>query len=124
LIAYLSANPMIGGDIVKEGYVAGGRVEIRYQDIIAELKVEKTVADRTKMVDKYKRQPSVYASAVSADLAILCILDLTDKTLPSASAAKNVFMIPAVFHGFETAPTTSKVAVIIIDGNLKNPSAY
>lgn len=124
LIAYLSANPMIGGDIIKEGHVAGGRVEIRYQNIIAELKVEKTISDRTKMVDQYKQQPSVYASAVSADLAILCILDLTNKTLPSASVANNVFTIPAMFHGFVTAPTTSKVAVIIIDGNLKNPSAY
>jgi len=124
LIAYLSANPMIGGDIIKEGHIAGGRVEIRYQDVIAELKVEKTMSDRAKMVDQYKRQPSVYASAVSADLAILCILDLTDKTLPSASVANNVFTIPAVFHGFATAPTTSKIAVIIIDGNLKNPSAY
>lgn len=124
LIAYLSANPMIGGDIIKEGHIAGGRVEIRYQDIIAELKVEKTISDRSKMVNQYKRQPSVYASAVSADLAILCILDLTDKTLPSASVANNVFTIPAVFHGFVTAPTTSKIAVIIIDGNLKNPSAY
>lgn len=124
LIAYLSANPMVGGDLIKEGHLAGGRVEIRYQDIIAELKVEKTIADRSKMVDQYKRQPSVYASAVSADLAILCILDLTDKTLPSASVANNVFTVPAVFHGFATAPTTSKIAVIIIDGNLKNPSAY
>lgn len=124
LIAYLSANPMIGGDIIKEGHVAGGRVEIRYKNIIAELKVEKTISDRTKMVDQYKQQPSVYASAVSADLAILCILDLTNKTLPSASVANNVFTIPAMFHGFVNAPTTSKVAVIIIDGNLKNPSAY
>lgn len=124
LIDYLSANQMIGGDIIKEGHIAGGRVEIRYQDVIAELKVEKTMSDRAKMVDQYKRQPSVYASAVSADLAILCILDLTDKTLPSASVANNVFKIPAVFHGFATAPTTSKIAVIIIDGNLKNPSAY
>ena len=124
LITYLSANPTIGGDIIKEGHVAGGRVEIRYQNIIAELKVEKKVSDRAKMVDQYKRQPSVYASALSADLAILCILDLTDKILPSTSVANNVFTIPAVFHGFVNAPTTSKIAVIIIDGNLKNPSAY
>lgn len=124
LIAHLSANPMIGGDIVKEGNIAGGRVEIRYKNIISELKVERSITDRTKMVDRYKRQPSVYASAVSAELAILCILDLTPKTLPPAPAANNIFMIPAVFHGFDNASTTSKVAVIIIDGNLKDPSAY
>jgi len=124
LIAYLSANPMIGGDIIKEGHVAGGRVEIRYENLIAELKVEKKIADRTKMIEEYRRQPSAYASALASDLSILCILDLTPKTLPPAPAANNVLLIPAKFHGFENTAATAKVAVIVIDGNLKNPSAY
>lgn len=124
LIAYMSANPMIGGDIIKEGSIGGGRVEIRYKNIIAELKVEKKVSDRTKMVKQHKRQPSAYASSVSADLAILCILDLTPKLLPPAPASNNVILEAASFHGFENTPTTSKVAVVIIDGNLKNPSSY
>jgi hypothetical protein len=124
IISHLLANPMIGEELIKEGNIAGGRVEIRYKNIIAELKVEKSITDRSKMVDRYKRQPSVYASAASADLAILCILDLTVKTLPSAPAANNVFLIPAEFHGFDNTVTTSKIAVVVIDGNLKNPSAY
>jgi hypothetical protein len=124
IIAYMSANPMLTSSLVKEGHIAGGRIEIRYHNIIAELKVEKNISDRKKMLDNYTRQPIVYASALSADLAILCILDLTPKSLPSASAANNVFTISVPLHGFESEPSTSKVVAVIIDGNLKNPSSY
>lgn len=124
LIAYMSTNPMLTSSIIKESHVAGGRIEIRYENIIAELKVKKSITNRKKMLDKYTKQPTVYASALSSDLAILCILDLTPKKLPSAPAANNVFTISIPLHGFEAEPSPSKVVAIIIDGNLKNPSSY
>jgi len=124
LIAYMSSNPTLTSGLIKESHIGGGRVEIRYENIIAELKVEKNLSDRKKMLDKYSKQPTVYGSALSADLSILCILDLTPKKLPSAPAYGNVFTLSAPLHGFEGEPATSKVVAVIIDGNLKNPSSY
>jgi hypothetical protein len=124
LIAYMFSNPILTSSLIKESHVAGGRVEIRYENIIAELKVEKQISDRKKMLDKYSKQPTVYGAALSSDLSILCILDLTPKKLPSAPASGNVFTLSAPLHGFEQEPVTSKVVAVIIDGNLKNPSSY
>lgn len=124
LIEYISANSTVASDITKEGYIGGGRVEIRYKDIIAELKVEKNTSDRDKMIKQYKKQPLAYATATSADLSILCILDLTQKKSVPASPSKNIFVVPGEFHGFQETSSTSKLVVIVIDGNLKNPSSY
>ena len=124
LIKFLSANPHLASTLIKEGNIAGGRVEINFNGIIAELKVEKQDSDRKKIIEKHVKQPAVYASATSAELSILCVLDLTEKIFPSSIAAQNVFLESPVLHGFENTPSTSRVAVIIIDGNTKNPSSY
>lgn len=124
LIRYLSANPRLSFTLIKEGSIAGGRVEINYNGIIAELKVEKHTSDRSKLIDAYQQQPVAYASAVSSQLSILCVLDLTEKKFASAIAAKNVFFVAPPVHGFEGEPSNSWVAVVFIDGNTKNPSGY
>lgn len=124
LIRYLSATPQLASSITKEGHLGGGRVEINYKGIVAELKVEKKISDRNKIIENYQNQPVVYASAASSQLSILCILDLTEKLYPSSIAAKNVILISPILHGHELESSTSLVAVIFIDGNTKNPSAY
>lgn len=124
LIKYLSANPHFSSTIIKEGNIAGGRVELNFKGIIAELKVEKTISDRQKLIKKYQKQPAAYASATSAQLSILCVLDMIEKIHPPSVAAKNVFLVSPVLHGFEDIPSTSRIAIIIIDGNTKNPSSY
>jgi len=124
LIKYLSANPHFSSTIIKEGTIAGGRVEINFNGIIAELKVEKTISDRQKIIQKYQKQPAAYASSTSAQLSILCVLDLIGKIHPPSIAAKNVFLVSPVLHGFENTPSSSRIAIIIIDGNTKNPSSY
>jgi hypothetical protein len=124
LIEYLSVNPVFSSSITKEGHLAGGRVEINYKGIIAELKVEKLISDRKKIIETFQNQPVVYASAASSQLSILCVLDLTEKIFPSSIAAKNVFLVAPTLHGHESEGSTSRVAVIFIDGNTKNPSAY
>ncbi|MEO6723647.1 MAG: hypothetical protein ABIN67_24985 [Ferruginibacter sp.] len=124
LIQYLSARPELASSLVKEGVIAGGRVEINYKGIVAELKVEKKIADRKKIIEKYQKQPSAYASATAAQLSILCVLELTPKVSPPAIAAKNIFFHTPVLHGFENIQSSSKIVIIIIDGNTPNPSSY
>lgn len=124
MIRYLSASPELTSKITKEGQIAGGRVEIRFKEIIAELKVERTLSDREKSMAKYEKQPVAYASATSAQLSILCILDLTPKTRPPAMAVKNVFHRKVKVHGFSSDTDATHVVVIFIDGNIPNPSSY
>ena len=114
LIEYLSARPELASSLVKEGAIAGGRVEINYKGIIAELKVEKKIADRRKIIEKYQKQPSAYASATAAQLSILCVLELTPKINPPAIAAKNIFFHTPVLHGFENIESSSKIVIIVI----------
>ncbi|CAN0359931.1 unnamed protein product, partial [Ectocarpus sp. 4 AP-2014] len=62
LIQHLTINPIIGGQIKKEAEIAGGKVEIEYKGFIVELKVENTLSDRMKMIEKYESQAQSYAS--------------------------------------------------------------
>lgn len=124
LIEYLSARSELASSLVKEGIIAGGRVEINFKGIIAELKVEKEISDRQKIIEKYQKQPAAYASATGAQLSILCVLDLTAKINPPSIAAHNIFFQTPMLHGFENAKPSSKMVIIVIDGNTPNPSAY
>jgi len=126
LIQHLTANPNIGEDIIKEAHVAGGRVEIIYKGFVVELKVEKSLSDRAKIISKYKNQPQAYASSNSRICSIACILDLTEKKLPQSLASNNIFIHEIDTHGFEsTIPFHKPLQVFIfIDGNIKSPSSY
>ncbi|OYY10862.1 MAG: hypothetical protein B7Y11_12790 [Sphingobacteriia bacterium 24-36-13] len=124
MIKYLSARNDLAGQVIKESHIAGGRVEIRFKEIIAELKVERSISDREKVMSKYERQPVVYASATSAQVAILCILDLTAKTRPPAIANNNVFLRKVPVHGQTDDSNASHVVVVFIDGNIPNPSHF
>jgi len=125
LIQHLVAK--LGEEIHKEPHLAGGRVEILYRGISVELKVEKKISDRKKLKNKYGQQPLTYASATLKNLSILCILDLTKKDqLPQNLASENIFLIEPKFHGFNQKDykTSSRLIMIVIDGNTINPSDY
>lgn len=126
LIQHLIGIPYIGEDVNKEAHLAGGRVEIGYKGLIAELKVEKSISERSAMVAKYESQAVAYASGNAKQLSILCVLDLTEKKLPPAAPQNNVFLITPKVHGFENSdpPFPPRQVVVIIDGNTIKPSAY
>lgn len=126
LIQHLIAMPYLGENIIKEMHLAGGRIEIGYKGLIAELKVEKKISDRKALIDTYCKQPVAYASGNSKQLSILCILDLTEKIKPPAHAQNNIILVTPQVHGFEgeDLKNPSKVAVVIMDGNTVNPSRY
>jgi hypothetical protein len=124
LIDFLDTDMRLVKKLVKEGELAGGRVELNYNGIIAELKVEKAVQDRQKIIEAHWRQPAAYASGAGKRLSILCILDLTMKKNPSATPINNIFFREPEFHGFETSKPEypSRIAIVFIDGNLRRPS--
>jgi hypothetical protein len=124
LIDFLDSDMRLVKKLVKEGEVAGGRVELNYNGIVAELKVEKVIQNREKIIEEHWRQAAAYASGESKRLSILCILDLTIKKNPSATAINNVFLKEPTFHGFESTKPEypSRIAIVFIDGNLKRPS--
>lgn len=125
LIQHLTANLQIGGNIVKESQVAGGRVEIAYKGHIAELKVETAISDRAKLMRKFSSQAVAYASGNSKLASVVCILDLTEKVLPPGSPSTNIILKSAAIHGFNDLDSNTHVQVFVfIDGNTKNPSEY
>jgi len=126
MIQHLTGLNYLGAEIVKESHLSGGRIEIAYKGLIAELKVEKTISDREQLIKKYGNQPVAYSSGNAKQLSILCILDLTEKILPPATPQNNVRLITPTVHGFQDSALSypSKQVVVIIDGNNKNPSEY
>lgn len=126
MIQHLIGMPYIGENLNKEAHLSGGRVEIGYKGMIAELKVEKVISDRNKVITKYSKQPVAYASGNVKQLSILCILDLTKKILPPATPQNNVLLVSPEIHGFQEgkAPYPSKQVVVIFDGNTIKPSDY
>lgn len=116
----------LGEDVQEASKRGGGPTDIVYRSITIELKVEKSISDRRKMVEKYLRQPVQYSSAGGARLGVLCILDMTEKRLPPANPQNNITLEAAPVHGFPpgNAPYDTKIATVIIDGNLRLPSSY
>lgn len=114
-----------GHEVVEGEAIGGGKGDLRYRNIIIELKVENTLSDRQALVTRYVKQPTQY-SAPFAPVAITVILDTVEKKNPPAHVANNIFLVQPDLHGFEQspAPFPTKVAVLIIDGNLKSPSDY
>ena len=126
LIQHLIGLSYLGEAIVKEAELAGGRVEISYNGIIAELKSESRISDRNQLIQKYGSQPTAYASGNGKQLSILCILDLTEKINPPAPPRNNIIVHSPKVHGHDGSELEyppMQVAVII-DGNTKKPSDY
>jgi hypothetical protein len=116
----------LGEDVQEAPKQGGGPTDVQYRSVNVELKVEKKTADRRKIVEKYLSQPSQYSAAGGAQLGILCVLDLTDKRKPPANPRNQITLETPPVHGFDSAGTQypTKVATIIIDGNLRLPSSY
>lgn len=126
LIQHLVGLSYLGEEISKEAQLSGGRIEIGYRGVIAELKVETKISDRNQLYKKYGKQPIAYASGNSKQLSILCILDLTEKELPPATPQNSIKLLTPKIHGFEDKELDypSKLVMTVIDGNTKKPSEY
>jgi hypothetical protein len=116
----------LGEGVQEAPKLGGGITDIRYCSVTAELKVERSVTDREEMLKRYQNQPTQYSSATGTQLGILCVLDLTEKILPPAPPQNGVRLLTPQLHGFDgkEPPFPVRIAAVIIDGNIKNPSDY
>jgi hypothetical protein len=123
LLHYLRMH--LGEDVREAETVAGGSLDLRFKNIVIELKVAYAVKDRSALRKKYTAQPAQYTGS-SIPLGITCILDMTEKEHPPANIANDITLETPPLHGYEQtpAPYPTKIAVVIIDGNLKLPSDY
>lgn len=115
----------MGAEVTEGERTSGGILDLRYRNIVIELKVETGISDRDKLRTAYISQPSQY-TAHSVPLSFTCILDMTEKQNPPANIANNITLEVPALHGFEAVQPLypSKVVVIIIDGNIRSPSDY
>jgi hypothetical protein len=115
----------LGEEVREAETVAAGILDLKYRKIVIELKVEYDIKDRAKLKQKYISQPSQY-NVASIPLSVACILDMTEKDNVPANVANELSLETPPLHGFDTeAPAyPAKVAVVIINGNLKSPSSY
>ncbi len=115
----------LSSDVQEGERSAGGILDVRYHNIVIELKVENNVSDRASLRTAYIEQPSQY-TAHNVPLSITCILDMTEQEHPPANVANSITLETPPAHGFgsQNPLYPSKVAVIIIDGNVKSPSSY
>jgi hypothetical protein len=92
---------------------------------VIELKVEYRIKDRKRLREKYTGQPCQYTIS-SIPLSITCILDMTEKEYVPPNAANDLSLETPPVHGYgsEPPPHPSKVAVVIIEGNLGSPNSY
>jgi hypothetical protein len=112
----------LGEDVQEWPRQGGGPSDIRYRSVTLKLKVENKIKNQARMINKYVAQPTQYSSASGAQLGILCILDQTSKDEPPASPQNNIMLVTPPVHGFDNgmAPFPTKIAAVVIDGNLRN----
>ena len=115
----------LGEELREAETVGGGILDLRYRNVVIELKVEYRIKDRKSLREKYTSQPCQYTIA-SIPLSIICILDMTEKEKVPGIVANDLSLESPPVHGYgsEPPPYPSKVAVVIIEGNLRSPSIY
>jgi hypothetical protein len=126
LIQHLVGLPYVGEHVIKEGHLAGGRVEISFHGIVAELKVEKTITDRDRLLQKYGKQAAAYAAGNTKRLSIVCVLDLTKKSHAPAPPQNGILLSNPTMHGFTQVNPAfpSRQVLVVVEGNTKKPSDY
>lgn len=117
---------LLGEDVQEAPKQGGGPTDVQYRSVTVELKVEKKIGDRRRIIERYLAQPTQYSSAIGAQLGILCVLDLTKKDNPPANPKNQITLETPPVHGVDPGNTKypTKIAVVVIDGNLRLPSSY
>ena len=116
----------LGQDVQEHTSQAGGITDIRYRGVIVELKVEREDGDRKHIAEAYTRQAVQYSGVEARQVNIVLVLDLTSKDNPPGDIRNDILLADVPTHGGDdrTKEYPSKAVVFVINGNMKNPSAY
>lgn len=124
LLKLLQMDPWLGGRVHEGSEVSGGETDLLFENIVAELKVEKQNPVTEHNVSKYLGQATSYASGLGSQLGIACILDLSLKDHPIATPQNYLFWLEPRLHGIEIANYPTKIAVFVVNGSLPRPSSW
>lgn len=113
----------LGEDVQEGPKQAGGITDIRYQGCVVELKVEDSISDRDKVFAKYTSQPTQYQGVEARSVAILLVLDLTDKSEPPGDLRNDILLKEVETHG-GSGDYPSWAFMFVVRGNVKSPSSY
>ncbi len=111
----LRSNPAIGAELDEHANAAGGITDLSFHGIPIELKVENSRLFELSTGIRYVAQAASYAVAKGRKCAVLCILDCSEK----AGAPRN----PSELVQLVIAENGVRVCIIVIQGNLRKPSA-
>ena len=120
------AQTRLGANNVATGTdVSGGEMDIVYKrGLTAELKVEKNVTAGLHNAARYLGQPAQYAAGTGRQLAILCVLDLTESESPTGILANDVGILRPALAGLDDPAYPALIGVIIVRGATKLPSGF
>lgn len=124
LLKRLRMATELGGRVANHTWQGGGPTDLVHDGIIAELKIDKTTPVTLENAKQYLGQPTQYASAGQRQLSILSILDMTPMTDPPGVLPNTMGWLLPRLHGLEDPAYPSRVAVVIIKGNLPVPSEW
>lgn len=113
-------------DVTSHPNQAGGIPDIKYREVIIELKVEDEKGDRDYLCRKYTAQPAQYSGAAARQVSIVLVLDLTPKDQPIGDIRNDILITNVPTHGGDDAdkPFPSKAIVFVLNGNVRSPSDY
>ena len=124
LLKQLDMQPELTGRVWDGRRQGGGPTDLVHDNINAELKVEKNTTATLENAHRFLGQPTQYAASSGAQLAILCVLDMTEKKSPVGVVGNYIGLIEPGLHGLTDPAYASRVAVVIINGNLPLPSDW
>jgi hypothetical protein len=121
----LRADPTLEGRLTRRDAVGGGFDDLLHDDIIAELKVEKTTARTLDNCARFVGQPTQYGVGRGSRLSILVLLDHSPKKSPPGQFNNYVGLLSPQLHGLaDPPPYPSLVGVIIINTHWRLPSNW
>jgi len=124
LEARLLEDPLLGGRLSRRDRVAGGFDDLLHDDVIAELKVEKTTPRTVEDCARYIGQPTQYGVGRGSRLSVLVVLDHTRKSAPPAVLENHIGWLLPAHHGLDDPRYPSRVGVLVINTNWPVPSAW
>ncbi|WP_191300133.1 hypothetical protein [Lentzea cavernae] len=120
----LLGDPTLGGRVARRDPLAGGFDDLRHDNIVAELKVEKVTPRTVETCTKFLGQPTQYGVGQGSRLSMLVVLDHARKTAPPAVLENYIGWLLPAHHGLADPSHPSRVRVLIIPTGWPVPSAW
>lgn len=116
----------LGQDLQDHPHLGGGITDLRFNDVVIELKVEDKIENRAAIAEKYTSQLTQYEGTQARQVGVVLVLDLTEKNLPPGDIRNDIMLVSVPTHGSSDPDEKhpSKAFVFIINGNTVNPSSY